>query len=532
MRLKDTPWLANNWNSSSFCKNFSPTVTQPLWLSNDQRSLDTESLEEEKKPQSPGDQGVRIVPDSGMYGTFYVDFGGKDMRQFSVPAGPSLNNCVPLNNAKALDTETPTLPWKPAFPPQPHLESWDKKRVKGTGRSMMKTFCSPKLPPRAVGLQLVDVLPPAPPRPREEQEPRAERMMEGSNRPKNLPEKSPEVRRRDGLWSARGDGETSARYSRLSSVSVSVSGGDENESVLTWERALRSLELAREESHPRHFTDTLTLRRPSSRPLTYGYICGPTLSDLEADFAAAEDEEEDDEDNEMARGRPRLLLRGLCRAPGSSESGGSSEAGSLANGWGSEYEDPGTSARCSLVSSDASFLMDANFAQALAVAVDSFCFGLRKTEPRNTCSDLSAASSRPGSILDSALSHEPSEGSEVTGRFPEPEMEPGWIWEWNPSWAGQLRDRGPPRGEAMARNPTPVPTNPEGTGRLPDEHHRRGRYIADVYGCERDRQAESWVGGPQVSVAPVRVPGARREPERAGAGTFPTDPSAVTVAKV
>uniref|UniRef100_A0A4W3H0V3 Uncharacterized protein n=1 Tax=Callorhinchus milii TaxID=7868 RepID=A0A4W3H0V3_CALMI len=112
------------------------------------------------------------------------------------------------------------------------------------------------------------------------------------------------------------------------------------------------------------------LRRPSSRPLTYGYICGPTLSDLEADFAAAEDEEEDDEDNEMARGRPRL-----------------SEAGSLANGWGSEYEDPGTSARCSLVSSDASFLMDANFAQALAVAVDSFCFGLRKTDnaPSTRC---------------------------------------------------------------------------------------------------------------------------------------------------
>lgn len=54
--------------------------------------------------------------------------------------------------------------------------------------------------------------------------------------------------------------------------------------------------------------------------------------------------------------------------------------GSLANGWGSASEDNAPSARASLVSSsDGSFLADAHFARALAVAVDSFGFGL---EPR------------------------------------------------------------------------------------------------------------------------------------------------------
>lgn len=57
-------------------------------------------------------------------------------------------------------------------------------------------------------------------------------------------------------------------------------------------------------------------------------------------------------------------------------------AGSLVNGWGSVSEDNYTSARCSMVSSsDGSFLMDASFAKALAVAVDSFCLGITPSEP-------------------------------------------------------------------------------------------------------------------------------------------------------
>lgn len=105
--------------------------------------------------------------------------------------------------------------------------------------------------------------------------------------------------------------------------------------------------------------------RAPSPPITYGYISVPTASDL-ADM-----------------GRPGggvgSEVRGLlcpprpCLTPTPSE-------GSMANGWGSASEDNGPSARASLVSSsDGSFLADAHFARALAVAADSFGFGL---EPR------------------------------------------------------------------------------------------------------------------------------------------------------
>lgn len=86
---------------------------------------------------------------------------------------------------------------------------------------------------------------------------------------------------------------------------------------------------------------------------TYGYIYGPPASELG---------EEDEEDEEEEEERP--VMQG---SPG----------GSLLNGWGSVSEDNFASARCSLVSScDGSFLLDASFARALAVAVDGLGFGL------------------------------------------------------------------------------------------------------------------------------------------------------------
>lgn len=90
---------------------------------------------------------------------------------------------------------------------------------------------------------------------------------------------------------------------------------------------------------------------------TYGYIYGPPASELG---------EEDEEDEEEEEERP--VTRG---SPG----------GSLLNGWGSVSEDNLASARCSLVSScDGSFLLDASFARALAVAVDGLGFGLGDTD--------------------------------------------------------------------------------------------------------------------------------------------------------
>lgn len=105
--------------------------------------------------------------------------------------------------------------------------------------------------------------------------------------------------------------------------------------------------------------------RAPSPPITYGYISVPTASEL-ADM-----------------GRPGggvgSEVRGLLCPPRPCPTPTPSE-GSLANGWGSASEDNAPSARASLVSSsDGSFLADAHFARALAVAADSFGFGL---EPR------------------------------------------------------------------------------------------------------------------------------------------------------
>ncbi|XP_051494555.1 LOW QUALITY PROTEIN: roundabout homolog 4 [Apus apus] len=96
--------------------------------------------------------------------------------------------------------------------------------------------------------------------------------------------------------------------------------------------------------------------RSFSPPHTYGYIYGPAASEL------GEGEEEEEEEEEQ---------RGIRGSPG----------GSLLNGWGSISEDNLASARCSLVSScDGSFLLDASFARALAVAVDGLCFSLEDTD--------------------------------------------------------------------------------------------------------------------------------------------------------
>lgn len=139
--------------------------------------------------------------------------------------------------------------------------------------------------------------------------------------------------------------------------------------------------------------------RVFSTPHTYGYICGPLASELlEADAAA---EDDDDLITEEGGCHSTKFFRNFCRIPSSSLSEDeASLSGSLFNGWGSVSEDNGTSTRCSLISSsDSSFLMDASFAQALAVAVDSFCFGLTPKEVDRAFAGKSIPSQLLGFVL-------------------------------------------------------------------------------------------------------------------------------------
>ncbi|XP_015978141.2 roundabout homolog 4 isoform X2 [Rousettus aegyptiacus] len=186
--------------------------------------------------------------------------------------------------------------------------------------------------------------------------------------------------------------------SGLSSSSLS-SLGDDQDSVLTPEEVALCLEFSEGEETPRNSVSPMP--RAPSPPVTYGYISVPTASELA--------------DIDRAGGGVGSEVRGLlcpprpCLTPTPSE-------GSLANGWGSASEDNAPSARTSLVSSsDGSFLADAHFARALAVAVDSLGFGL---EPKESDCIFTDASSPPS----------PRDDVFLTPTFSLP------LWEWRSDW--------------------------------------------------------------------------------------------------
>ncbi|XP_009474720.1 PREDICTED: roundabout homolog 4 [Nipponia nippon] len=162
---------------------------------------------------------------------------------------------------------------------------------------------------------------------------------------------------RDMFLSARYPKDTSpaTRYRRDRSPVTGRLSPSFSDGVLTPQQVAEDLEMDQGTACPS--PPAPATPRSFSPPHTYGYIYGPPASEL-----GEEEEEEEEEEAE------RPTTRG---SPG----------GSLLNGWGSVSEDNFASARCSLVSScDGSFLLDASFARALAVAVDGLCFSLEDTD--------------------------------------------------------------------------------------------------------------------------------------------------------
>ncbi|KAL8173788.1 UNVERIFIED_CONTAM: hypothetical protein K2H54_025443 [Gekko kuhli] len=175
--------------------------------------------------------------------------------------------------------------------------------------------------------------------------------------------------------------------------------------------------------------------RAFSAPHTYGYICSPLASELlETDGA------DEDEDPAVQEGgcHPTKFFRGFCRTPSSSLSEDeASLGGSLLNGWGSVSEDNGTSTRCSLVSSsDGSFLLDANFAQALAVAVDSFCFGLAQREADKALTDFLPSGSPPNGIMHPHAATQSLKDAQLC-----PSSQPLPVWEWSTDWVNEMESK-------------------------------------------------------------------------------------------
>ncbi|XP_051895873.1 roundabout homolog 4 isoform X2 [Pristis pectinata] len=587
MNLIDSPWLSNSWKSNSCSKNLSAGGTRPLWLHSWENQMYREAGSSFEKTPVLRVQGPTLLSDNSLNGTFSTDIKGKDLKTFSTPLVqrstisnhsvqmtpdhsplPLLKNNINRNNINSFGQEVTKLPQK--MPPylQPNVEFWDKNcnkgnigpvmaicrnpttrnvpgaitspenTCKGEGKTVMKTFCSPKAQHRSFGLRLVDALPPPPPRPVEEpgqvQGPEERQSKSTKNSESNMV--SPRRTRKE-CCSSSGDklSTQTTCYSHQSTATFSLSANNDTAKGFRPEQVAQYLELT-DEGRKRHFTDNLsTFERPFSPPHTYGYICGPQLSDLETDTVDYDDEDED-LDMEVARVNSHRYFHRLCHSPTSSISEcESSLAGSLANGWGSVSEDNFTSARCSMVSSsDGSFLMDANFAQALAVAVDSFCFGLAQPERETPYTALSSSSFLPTAFPDT-VSHNPTEGSEVTSVCPE--SDPAHIWDWNLSWADELEDKIAQKVEITRRNPMALGKDLSKPFRNLSDQQQQGKSITDVYNSGLDVQVNPTLSAVHVSFATVGTPvhksfAVRRKVDKVGLLNFPVDANGLTMVKV
>ncbi|OWK17397.1 hypothetical protein Celaphus_00013515 [Cervus elaphus hippelaphus] len=361
MDHSDSPWLADTWRSTSGSRDLSSSSSLSSRLGVDPRDPleGRRSCEHAPPPRGaviswdPRSPGVPLLPDTS---TFYGSL---------IAEGPSSPPARPSPQAPAARRLTPQLAQLSS--PWPSSDSLCGRR----GLSSPRLSLAPAEAWKARKKQELHQANSSPLL--RASHPAELWACESSNRgSKNFPQ-SPGgwlggAGGQDAAWTSCGLGAASSlsgpspASSRLSSSSLS-SLGEDQDSVLTPEEVALCLELSEGEETPRNSVSPMP--RAPSPPITYGYISVPTASDL-ADM-----------------GRPGggvgSEVRGLlcpprpCLTPTPSE-------GSLANGWGSASEDNGPSARASLVSSsDGSFLADAHFARALAVAADSFGFGL---EPR------------------------------------------------------------------------------------------------------------------------------------------------------
>ncbi|KAM5246027.1 roundabout homolog 4 [Ctenodactylus gundi] len=441
MDHSDSPWLADTWRSTSGSRDLSSLSSLSSRLGEDPR--DAQGGRRSLVSWDPRSPGVPLLPDtSTFYGSLIAELPA------SRPAGPSpqtpaarrlpsqlVRTSSPWASSDSLCSRggltSPRLSLAPA-------EAWKAKKkqelhqanssplLQGShpkelwawelgNRASKNLSQSPGAVPqalvawRALGPQLLRnsselatrPLPPVPLSPsgtppqsqhtQHSEEPRAPASVSPPAGPLPIPSPSrtpsPEASSFSGL---------SIASSCRSSSSLS-SLEEDQDSVLTPEEVALCLELSEGEETPRNSVSPMP--RAPSPPATYGYISIPAASELV----------------DMGRARGAGSEMGLlcpprpCLTPTPSE-------GSLANGWGSASEDNAPSARASLVSSsDGSFLADAHFARALAVAVDSFGFGL---EPREVDGVFTDASSPPSPRDDLFLT--------PTLSLP--------LWEWRPDW--------------------------------------------------------------------------------------------------
>ncbi|XP_072467545.1 roundabout homolog 4 [Notamacropus eugenii] len=447
----DSPWLATTWRSTSGSRDLSSSSSLSSHLGGDTRdTLDCRRSLISWDPRSPG---VPLLPDtSTFYGSLMTEMSSGPL----IPPGPRappirrlppqlarLSNPWPsldsLCNAPRMPSPhqslMPTEAWRVAKKQELHqansspllrtshpvgLWTWEM----GGGKDFRNLSQVPGAVPRtlaawrAIGPQLLNSrnelasrpLPPAPLSPIRGAPTKGQQIQSGKNfmEPQiasSLPlvvsispnPPSPLASSLSG---------PSPTSSHMSSSSLS-SLGDERDNVLTPEDVALCLELSEDDDETPRNSGT-PVRRAPSPPTSYGYISIPSASGL--------GEVEGTAGGKGPEGGILLCPPRPCHTPTPSE-------GSLANGWGSASEDNAFSARASLVSSsDGSFLADANFAHVLAVAVDSFGFGLESKEHDCVFSDLSSPPS-------------PRDDITLTSNLTLP------VWEWNSNWIEEMENK-------------------------------------------------------------------------------------------
>ncbi|XP_031816809.1 roundabout homolog 4 isoform X1 [Sarcophilus harrisii] len=445
----DSPWLATTWRSTSGSRDLSSSSSLSSHLGGDTR--DTLDCRRSLIPWEARSPGVPLLPDtSTFYGSLMTEMSSGPL----LPPGPRAPNirrlppqlarlsnpwpsldslCGAPRTPSSHQSLTPTEAWKVAKKQELHqansspllrtshpvgLWAWEL----GGGKDFRNLSQGPGAVPRTlaawrgIGPPLLNPrneltsrpLPPAPPSPvqgvlnKGQQNQSSKNFVEpqiSSSLPL-MPAISPKLP----SPSASSLSGLSPASSHLSSSSLS-SLGDERDNVLTPEDVALCLELSEDDDETPRNSGT-PVRRAPSPPTSYGYISIPSASGLgEVEGTAG------------GAGPEGLLCPPRpCHTPTPSE-------GSLANGWGSASEDNAFSARASLVSSsDGSFLADASFAHALAVAVDSFGFGLESKEQDCVFNDFSSPPS-------------PQDDPALTSTLTLP------VWEWSANWIEEMENK-------------------------------------------------------------------------------------------
>ncbi|XP_039620070.1 roundabout homolog 1 isoform X2 [Polypterus senegalus] len=457
MAAPDSPWISSAWKSAP-CGERYPS----LWAqSKENPGFRKATLPLTEKEPCPLDIAVPIVPDScGLYGTFYVDFSGTGLKTFNSPSRqPKVLHDPPSFSQPLLKGATckegQCLPWKQAVPAQPNMgilkESWEKRQKrqlhavnsaplaptyhaaemrKSAPATRVMRLCqntaggipvspnlisSPKILHYSASLQLIDMLPAHPSFPQIAEDGQSLSSEEGSSKSTKLTVDGGSLLSGRSVLGPRSPpamedpSYLTLSYSRLSTASFCLSLDEDNESALASQDIERFVELSPEAaSNSPPDQGPASIPRPFSPTPTFGYICGPLPHDNEAEEAS----------EDLPRLRHHFPAEGGSRRCYTPTSCDSEWEGSLWNGWGSISDGNALSARASLLSSsDGSFMNDASFARALAVAAETFGEG--------AFPDFSPPASPLSSL---SLPQEPRFGK--MGSLP--------VWDWSTAWVEEM----------------------------------------------------------------------------------------------